>query len=248
MFKLETIDNIYRYIDTNTNNEIEIALNLDPILDCNFKYSNLYLLNNFALLKYAINDIQNKFNNLTYIAKEYNRELENKLKALNFKISLFDYEILPSKEYKPSLKLQTATNKKESYNYILRELNESCYTNSKYLNITFKEYTEKIFEIEKEKYIIEVLEENGLIKGAVEYFVQDKVYIRNIFADSSKYLEEIIINLFKYKVSITLGCIYMNKDLKSVIEKFNGKTNYVYYIWKEERLWNMKVQFIFLLF
>lgn len=236
MFKLEMKDNIYSYIDMDTNNKIEIELNLDPILDCNFRYSNEYLLNNFDLLKYAINDIQKKFNNLTYIAKEYNEELENKLKDLNFKISLFDYDILPSKEFMPSLKLQTSTSKKDSYKYILRKLNKICYANSKYLNIAFKEYTEKIFEIEKEKYTVETLEENGLIKGAVEYFVQDKVYIRNIFADSSKYLEEIIMELFKYKVSITLGCIYVNKDLKSIIEKFNGKINYVYYIWEEERL------------
>jgi len=40
MFKLEIKDNIYRYIDTNSNNKIEIQLNLDPILDCNLRYGN----------------------------------------------------------------------------------------------------------------------------------------------------------------------------------------------------------------
>ena len=93
MFKLEIKDNIYKYIDTNSNNKIEIQLNLDPILDCNFKYSDEYLLNNFDLLKYAVEDIKQRHNSLTYISKYNNEKLYNNLEILGLKIKLYDYVI-----------------------------------------------------------------------------------------------------------------------------------------------------------
>lgn len=233
MFKLETKNNKHRYIDTNTNNDIEITLNLDPILDCNFKYSNEYLINNFALLKYALKDIKKKYNNIVYVSKYYNKNFYNKLMNLDFKIQLYDCQI-PFRKTSDINKLQDTKQIKEAKEYILAKLNKKAKINAEHLYNKFEEYTEKIFDIEKGKYIIKTIEEKNKIKGAVEYFVTDKVYIRNVYADNNKYLKVILNSLLNYQLDITLSCMYTDKQLLNIIKELNGEIKYTYFIWKKE--------------
>lgn len=234
MFKLEIKDNIYRYIDTNSNNKIEIQLNLDPILDCNFRYSNEYLLSNFDLLKYAVEDIKQKHNSLTYISKYNNEKLYNNLEILGLKIKLYDY-VIPFMGINNANYLEEPNQIKEAQKYILKKLNKKTKINSKHLNDDFIHYTEKIFDIEKYKYTIKIIKEEDIIKGAVEYFVTDKVYIRNIYADNTKFLKDIIDSLLKFKQSIFLSCMFIDKELLTVIKEYKGILEYTYFIWKEEK-------------
>ncbi len=234
MFKLEIKDNIYRYIDTNSNNKIEIQLNLDPILDCNFRYSNEYLLSNFDLLKYAVEDIKQKHNNLTYISKYNNEKLYNNLEILGLKIKLYDY-VIPFMGINNANYLEEPNQIKEAQKYILKKLNKKTKINSKHLNDDFIHYTEKIFDIEKDKYTIKIIKEEDIIKGAVEYFVTDKVYIRNIYADNTKFLKDIIDSLLKFKQGISLSCMFIDKELLTVIKEYKGILEYTYFIWKEEK-------------
>lgn len=234
MFKLEIKDNIYRYIDTNSNNKIEIQLNLDPILDCNFRYSNEYLLSNFDLLKYAVEDIKQRHNSLTYISKYNNEKLYNNLEILGLKIKLYDY-VIPFMGINNANYLEEPNQIKEAQKYILRKLNKKAKINSKHLNDDFIHYTEKIFDIEKDKYTIKIIKEEDIIKGAVEYFVTDKVYIRNIYADNTKFLKDIIDSLLKFKQGISLSCMFIDKELLTVIKEYKGILEYTYFIWKEEK-------------
>lgn len=234
MFKLEIKDNIYKYIDTNCNNKIEIQLNLDPILDCNFKYSDEYLLNNFDLLKYAVEDIKQRHNSLTYISKYNNEKLYNNLEILGLKIKLYDY-VIPFMGINNANYLEEPNQIKEAQKYILRKLNKKAKINSKHLNDDFIHYTEKIFDIEKDKYTIKIIKEEDIIKGAVEYFVTDKVYIRNIYADNTKFLKDIIDSLLKFKQGISLSCMFIDKELLTVIKEYKGILEYTYFIWKEEK-------------
>jgi len=234
MFKLEIKDNIYRYIDTNSNNKIEIQLNLDPILDCNLRYSNEYLLSNFDLLKYAVEDIKQKHNNLTYISKYNNEKLYNNLEILGLKIKLYDY-VIPFMGINNANYLEEPNQIKEAQKYILKKLNKKTKINSKHLNDDFIHYTEKIFDIEKDKYTIKIIKEEDIIKGAVEYFVTDKVYIRNIYADNTKFLKDIIDSLLKFKQGISLSCMFIDKELLTVIKEYKGILEYTYFIWKEEK-------------
>jgi len=234
MFKLEIKDNIYKYIDTNCNNKIEIQLNLDPILDCNLRYSNEYLLSNFDLLKYAVEDIKQRHNSLTYISKYNNEKLYNNLEILGLKIKLYDY-VIPFMGINNANYLEEPNQIKEAQKYILKKLNKKAKINSKHLNDDFIHYTEKIFDIEKDKYTIKIIKEEDIIKGAVEYFVTDKVYIRNIYADNTKFLKDIIDSLLKFKQSISLSCMFIDKELLTVIKEYKGILEYTYFIWKEEK-------------
>lgn len=234
MFKLEIKDNIYKYIDTNCNNKIEIQLNLDPILDCNLRYSNEYLLSNFDLLKYAVEDIKQRHNSLTYISKYNNEKLYNNLEILGLKIKLYDY-VIPFMGINNANYLEEPNQIKEAQKYILKKLNKKAKINSKHLNDDFIHYTEKIFDIEKDKYTIKIIKEEDIIKGAVEYFVTDKVYIRNIYADNTEFLKDIIDSLLKFKQSISLSCMFIDKELLTVIKEYKGILEYTYFIWKEEK-------------
>lgn len=124
---------------------------------------------------------------------------------------------------------------KEAQKYILRKLNKKAKINSKHLNDDFIHYTEKIFDIEKDKYTIKIIKEEDIIKGAVEYFVTDKVYIRNIYADNTKFLKDIIDSLLKFKQGISLSCMFIDKELLTVIKEYKGILEYTYFIWKEEK-------------
>jgi len=234
MFRLEVKNNIYNYIDTKTNNEIAITLNLDPILDCNLSYSSEYLLNNFSLVEYAIEDIKTKYHNLCYISTDYNELLTEKLEKLNLKVACFDYEIIFNEDYEVCNTLKNANNIKQAHNYILEKLNNISEKNSARINSKWSLYNENIFEIEKDKYELKVLENANNIVGAVEYFTSDKIYIRHIFADNIKYLIEIINNLLKFKFNIMIGVQYVNKELLTVIKKYQNKLNYTYFYWNKE--------------
>lgn len=124
---------------------------------------------------------------------------------------------------------------KEAQKYILKKLNKKTKINSKHLNDDFIHYTEKIFDIEKDKYTIKIIKEEDIIKGAVEYFVTDKVYIRNIYAGNTKFLKDIIDSLLKFKQGISLSCMFIDKELLTVIKEYKGILEYTYFIWKEEK-------------
>jgi len=124
---------------------------------------------------------------------------------------------------------------KEAQKYILKKLNKKAKINSKHLNDDFIHYTEKIFDIEKYKYTIKIIKEEDIIKGTVEYFFTDKVYIRNIYADNTKFLKAIIDSLLKFKQSIFLSCMFIDKELLTVIKEYKGILEYTYFIWKEEK-------------
>jgi len=90
-----------------------------------------------------------------------------------------------------------------------------------------------IYQISNQKTL--GIKEEDIIKGAVEYFVTDKVYIRNIYADNTKFLKDIIDSLLKFKQSISLSCMFIDKELLTVIKEYKGILEYTYFIWKEEK-------------
>lgn len=212
------------------------------------RFDSICIKDNYDInfIEYVIDELKNT-NDIKALFSLYDsKELEKLLQKKGLKILSYQYRInYKNKDKVDNYNIDDILNK-DSKKYYLNKLNDFQKINCKYYNPNFKytDFDEKWFDNDEFEY--RVYKQNNKIIGIVDFrkpiketdynnsedifIIDDKLYIRYIFAEKDTTIEDIIRDLlYTFKTDIIFNVHYTNNQLKNIIKKLDGEFDYCAY-------------------